>query len=124
MSVMVWPLRALRALPVALLACFVSLVAALSVSAVQAMLSPGAGGSTLLGGVVFAALLWAGPISSSLRRAGQVATRAVLTRPAAGVVTVLVLAAVALILLALATDSATVWSPSDGSPWRQLRRSY
>jgi serine/threonine protein kinase len=119
MSVMVWPLRALWAMPVAILACSVSLMAALVLSGLQAV-GRGGGAATIVGGLAFAVLLWFGPAHVTLRRAGDLATRAVLTPTVAGVLTVLVLATVALVLLVVATGSPTSWFPLDRAPWRSL----
>jgi hypothetical protein len=122
MGVLVWPVRALWATPLAMLACAVSLTAALALSGLQAVLTPGPGdASTLLGGAAFAALLWFGPYHFSLRRLGRSVTRTLLTPPAAGVVTVLVLATTALVLLLLAAATGTGWGPWGDAPWRGLR---
>lgn len=120
-SVLIWPMMAARALPVAVLACLVSLVGAIALSGLQAVLASGPGNAaTVVGGVAFAALLWFGPADSTLRRVGQLATRVALTRPAAGVVTVIVLATAALIVLVVAAGSPTWWFPWTEPPWRQL----
>jgi serine/threonine protein kinase len=123
-SVLVWPVRALWATPLAMLACVLSLTAALALSGLQAVLTPGPGdGSTLPGGAAFAALLWFGPFHGRLQRAGRSVTRALLSPPAAGVVTVLVLSAIALTLLLVAAGTATGWAPWGDAPWRALGQS-
>jgi serine/threonine protein kinase len=118
MSVLVWPLQALYALPLAILACVVSLAGAVALSAIQSTLGRGAGAATVIGGIAFAVMLWFGPAHVTLRRAGGMATRTMLIPPAAGVVTLLVLATVAVILLVVANDSPTSWFPLDQAPWK------
>jgi hypothetical protein len=61
MSVLMWPLHALYALPLAVLACGVSLAGAVALSAIQSTLGRGAGAATVVGGVAFAVMLWFGP---------------------------------------------------------------
>ena len=118
MSVLMWPLHALYALPLAVLACGVSLAGAVALSAIQSTLGRGAGAATVVGGVAFAVMLWFGPAHFTLRRAGGMATRSMLIPPAAGVVTVLVLATLAVMLLVVANDSPTSWFPLDRAPWK------
>ena len=117
MSVLMWPLHAVAALPLAVIACVVSLAGAVALSAIQSVLGRGSGAATVIGGVAFAAMLWFGPAHFTLRRAGHTATRTMLSPTAAGAVTVLALATLALILLVLANDSPTSWFPLDRAPW-------
>jgi hypothetical protein len=120
-GVLVWPVHAMLALPVAGLATVLALVAAVGASSVQSLVAGGADASTVAGGAAFAVVLALGPAHSTLRRAGTAATRLVLTPPVAGVVTVLVLVTAALVLLVLAHDAPTWWFPFEDAPWRSLR---
>jgi serine/threonine protein kinase/uncharacterized membrane protein len=120
-SVLAWPLRAVAALPVVVVSCALSLMAATMLSALEAGLGPGEGSAaTVAGGAAFTALLWLGPAASTLRRAGGAVTRTVLTSPTAGAVTVVLLAAAAVVLLLMAQASVTSWLPLGDAPWRDL----
>jgi len=122
MGVLMWPMRVLGAAPAALVSCGLALGVAMTISAVQTV-AAGAprDAATVLGGVAFAALLWWGPARATVRRAGVVMTRAVLTPPVAGVVTVSVLVVAALVLLVIANDTPTSWAPFGGSAFGWLR---
>jgi len=123
LSVLGWPVHALRALPVSMLAVGLALLLALGLDAVVSLLGPGAGREAgLLGGAVFALVIGAGPATWTLRTSGHAAARATLTPSAAAATTVSVLLVLVILILALTEATATGWFPLGEAPWFDARR--
>ncbi|CAN5284327.1 hypothetical protein BH24ACT12_BH24ACT12_10940 [soil metagenome] len=122
-SVLGWPVHALRALPLALLAVVLALLLALGLDAVVSMVGPGPGREAgLLGGAAFALAIAVGPATWTLRTGGHPLARATLTPSAAAATTISVLLVLAVLVLALAAATGTAWVPLAEAPWLGARR--
>jgi hypothetical protein len=122
-SVLGWPVHALRALPLALLAVVLALLLALGLDTVVSMVGPGPGREAgLLGGAAFALAIAVGPATWTLRTGGHPLARATLTPSAAAATTISVLLVLAVLVLALAAATGTAWVPLAEAPWLGARR--
>lgn len=123
LSVLGWPVHALRAVPVALTAVALALLLALGLDFVVVILGPGPGnGAGLIGGAVFALIIGIGPATWTLRDSGRAVAHATLTPNAAAATTVTVLLVLAILVLAAAEVTATGWLPLQEAPWSGVRR--
>ncbi|MDQ3627345.1 MAG: serine/threonine protein kinase [Actinomycetota bacterium] len=123
LSVLGWPVHALRALPVALLAVALALLLALGLDAIVGVLGPEVGSEAgLVGGAVFALAIAIGPATWTLRASGHRMAPATLTPSAAAATTISMLLVLSVLVLVLAEVTPTGWFPLAEAPWLGARR--